>query len=66
MQLIDSDKGRRGEDLLLEHCEAVGRLAEGRRSAAARLEAYLGDQLTHFLVFALAADQRRRPRCLPR
>jgi hypothetical protein len=66
MQVVDSTKSRRGDELLLEHCEAFGRVAERRRSAALRLETHLGDQLAQLLVFALAADQRRRPRCLTR
>jgi hypothetical protein len=66
VQVLDSDKTRRGETLLLEHCEVFGRLSEARRSATLRLEAHLGDELAQLLVFALAADQRRRPRAFAR
>jgi NTP pyrophosphatase (non-canonical NTP hydrolase) len=66
VQVLEPDKTRRGEALLLEHCEVFGRFAEARRSAALRLEAHLGDELAQLLVFALAADQRRRPRSLAR
>jgi hypothetical protein len=49
-----------GAVLILRHCEALGRLDEGRPTAADRLYEAIGDDLARLLVFALAPGQGRR------
>ena len=55
-------EGRRGADLLLEHCASLQRLDESRRSVDDRLEQELGSELAELLVRALAGDHRPRLR----
>jgi hypothetical protein len=53
---------RRGDELILEHCAALGRLAHPRRAPFERLEAFLGHDFAHLLVHGLTATGRgRRP-----
>jgi hypothetical protein len=54
--------GRKGADLLLEHCATLDRLGETRPPVDNRLEQELGSKLARRLVYALAGDHRARPR----
>ncbi len=55
-------EGRKGADLLLEHCATLDRLGENRPHADDRLEQELGRNLAQRLVRALAGDHRAGPR----
>ena len=55
-------EGRKGADLLLEHCATLDRLVETRSPVDDRLEQELGSKLAQRLVHALAGDHRARPR----
>jgi len=52
--------GRRGPDLLLEHCAGLTRLDDTRPPAFNRLEREVGGELARFLVVALARRNRER------
>jgi len=53
-------QGARGSALLLEHCDALTRVSAARTPAFERLEQTLGDELTRFLVAALARRRAAR------
>ena len=48
----------RGPGLLLAHCDAIADVE--RTPPLARLEALVGGELAHLLVFALSGDHGRR------
>ncbi len=60
----ERDEGRRGAELLLEHCAVLERLDEGRQPVGQRLEQELGGELARLLVRALAGDHYGRLRAL--
>ena len=62
MGAADQGEGRKGPDLLLEHCASLDRLGETRPPVDDRLEQELGSKLAQRLVRALAGDHRARPR----
>jgi hypothetical protein len=53
-------KVSRGPGLLVEHLEGLERLERPRAAARRRLSGLIGSELTRFLMFALASDQRGR------
>ncbi len=57
---VNLDRHSRGDDMLIQHCVALGRFDAARRPPAARLEDAIGGELARFLLFALAVPQGRR------
>jgi hypothetical protein len=53
-------RGERGHELLLEHCDVFTRCDQRRTPAVERLEQTLGNDLTRFLVDALAPRRAAR------
>jgi hypothetical protein len=51
-----------GIELLLAHCASVGPFDDSRAPVADRLRKLLGEDLTRFLIVALAGDHRMRSR----
>ncbi|MGH3102474.1 MAG: hypothetical protein ACRDN6_00025 [Gaiellaceae bacterium] len=47
----------KGAALLIEHCAGLARLEDCRPSPYERLEALVGVELAHMLVYALATDR---------
>jgi hypothetical protein len=53
-----------GQELLLAHCAALSQFGNPRAPVVDRLRVLLGEDLTRFLIVALAGDHRMRSRRL--